>query len=33
MSGASSASQLAITEEPTGGSIVPTLPIIASATV
>jgi len=33
MSGANSASQLAITEEPTGGSIAPTLPIIASATV
>jgi anti-sigma-K factor RskA len=33
MAGASSASQLAITEEPTGGSVTPTLPIIASAPV
>jgi hypothetical protein len=33
MSGANSASQLAITEEPTGGSVAPTLPLIASAKV
>jgi hypothetical protein len=33
MSGANTASQLAITEEPTGGSVVPTLPIIASASI
>jgi Anti-sigma-K factor rskA/Putative zinc-finger len=33
MAGASNASQLAITEEPSGGSVVPTLPIIATARV
>jgi anti-sigma-K factor RskA len=33
MAGANNASQLAITAEPTGGSVVPTQPIIASANV
>jgi hypothetical protein len=33
MAGADSASQLAVTEEPIGGSVVPTLPILAAGTV
>jgi anti-sigma-K factor RskA len=33
MSGANSASQLAITEEPIGGSVIPTMPILATGTV
>jgi Anti-sigma-K factor rskA/Putative zinc-finger len=33
MSGANTVSQLAVTEEPAGGSVVPTLPILATGTV